>query len=104
MTTGLLVLLTVAWSLLAFALFVGTDQVVGWVRRVGVTFDWFDNTPWGGRSTAGRQVTTTVLGALTALVAVLSIGLLFLALLVLAISPLLPDRPSPRPPAETPKR
>lgn len=103
MITVLLVILTLVWSLLAFGLFVGADHLAARLRGREATFEWFDRTPWSGRSTpARRKLTRGLMGLTGAFVSVVAVGAA-LALLALALAPLVAD-PPPRPPAKAPSR
>jgi hypothetical protein len=92
-TTVLYILLTLAWCGLAFSLFVGADHLAARLRGRQPAFDWFDRTRWSGSSTPGKRRAVALMTYLAGAFIVLAVATFVLALIALALSPLLPDAP-----------
>ena len=83
----LLACLTLAGSLLAYGLFLGSDELAARLRRRGVYFDWFERTGWSGRRSTPAKAAATAAAAVLAGAAWLLLALAALAgLLALAVT------------------
>lgn len=81
-----ILLITVAGGLAAFALFMGTDELTARLRgRSEPSFDWFEGSPWASRSTSAKVAVRWV-GTVFAGVAWLGIAVVLLGLVLAGIA------------------